>query len=223
MIGEIIEAVFKGKDIIKFVITGEISFGFISPISTPFNFRLTDSSKLEKIIPNPAFIKSISPGVYQYVPNNTSKMQVHLKYLVSPQYHPIPIRVITLLKSQPQYTDFGLQYEINPSLAHPLRELSFSTLIGDIKNYRMQPPGSYTKEQKLVWEKTEILPKAPREQYLARFEISSTLAPQIITNITFTCATTLTSLEVELLDENFIISKTIKKFISSSYQVELVS
>jgi len=60
---------------------------------------------------------------------------------------------------------------------------------------------------------------------LARFEVNGApLPPQIITNVKFSCATTLTSLEVELLDENFIISKAIKKFMSGpTYQVELVT
>jgi len=130
MIGEIINATFKGKDLVKFTISGEISLGFVSASNNiPFNFRLNDTSKLEKIIPNPTFIKTSSSGIYQYTPNtsnvNNSRTQVVLKYQISPQYRPVPIRIISLLKSQPQFTDFGLQYEINPSLAHSLRELSF--------------------------------------------------------------------------------------------------
>lgn len=189
---ETVSARFENGKLASSSLIGEIALAYNpADFSSPFgteNIRLENFSSLEKVAPNPAFIKQLPDrdGEYSVNLSSVAKTQVAFKYQVrlDDAGAQAPLLVTPAFKIEQNQCSVIISYSLNPSFAlHSQESISLSnvmlalTIEGTKANgCQSRPVGTFSKEKNLIyWQLNDIKlsPGAPPEKLLARFATES--------------------------------------------------
>ncbi|CAG8621881.1 8541_t:CDS:2, partial [Cetraspora pellucida] len=194
---ETVNIISKGGDVIKLLVTGEISVTYNDSIirdnSTPIRLRINNFDTLEKAVPNTSYLSSASevPGVYDLdigllsLAGSTPVIIMKYQLRIDSQHKSafVPLHVTPKWKCESNQTSLVISYEVNPEfrLSGTLTELSFIVPVdGEVKTVQSKPSGVWSVEkQRMYWQVNNADLATPYElkRILARFETSQTSQP----------------------------------------------
>lgn len=196
---ETVSATFETTQVIKAAVIGELALQHLpsetaSPSGTD-NIRLENFPVLEKVAPNPVFIKQMpsKSGEYSVSLSQVTRPSVAFKYQVhledtNPAAH-APISITPSWKIEPSQASVILTYAFNPAFVSPARRsvsLKNVVVVIPLENAKAlscqsKPLGIFAKERSLVYWKLGDMTldgyaEAP-QKLLARFSTDSEAKP----------------------------------------------
>jgi len=195
---ETVSAWLDHGQVTRAVVIGELALAYNSEFPSPSGtemIRLENFPNLEKVAPNPAFIKQTSdrPGEYVIDVGGLSRTSIAFKYQVHVDETTIarqaPVILTPSWKVEPTQTSVILQYSLNPAFIHdsqpPTVTLGNFVLIihlgdGKATSCQSRPAGTFSREKGLIyWRLEDLVMKAgaPPEKVLARFATDGEATP----------------------------------------------
>uniref|UniRef100_A0A671LR01 F-BAR domain only protein 2 n=1 Tax=Sinocyclocheilus anshuiensis TaxID=1608454 RepID=A0A671LR01_9TELE len=257
---ESVNAYFKGADPSKCIvkITGDMTLSFPSGIikiftSTPspavLSFKLSNTSRLEQIMPNQQLLHSDSsqsdtkdfwlnmPALTAYLRKSSEQNPAAsyynvdiLKYQVcSNGIQSTPLNLVVYWKCTPSTTDLRVDYRYNPESMQPPAALTNLQMLvpvnGGVTNMQSLPNAIWNAEQsKSLWKLSDISDKSENEgsgSLRAKFELSD--GPSIPATLAvqfFSEGSTLSGVDMELVGSGYRLSLNKKRFATGRYMAD---